>query len=133
MTGSRLPVWVYLLLVFAGGAGVGAFADRLYTAKTVRADSRSTGQRTPDDYRKRYIEELKKRLNLEPTQVTQLTLVLEATQQKMRALHERDKPEMTAIHQEQVDKVHAILNDQQDAEYDKMRAEWEKRRAAERR
>jgi len=51
----------------------------------------------------------------------------------MHALHERDRPEMTAIHQEQVDKVHAILDDKQDAEYDKMREEREKRRAAEKR
>jgi len=133
MSSSRLPIWAYLLLVFAGGAGVGAFADRLYTAKVVSADTRISGPRTPDESRKRYIEELNKRLNLNASQITALSAVLEATQRKMRALHEREKPEMTAIHQEQVDKVHAILDDKQDLEYDKMRAEWERRRAAERR
>lgn len=133
MNGSRIPVWLYLFLVFAGGLGVGAFSDRLYTAKTVKADSRDAGPRSSEDYRKRYIEELKKRLNLKADQVIKLNAVLQATQARMHALHERDRPEMTAIHQEQVDKVHAILDDKQDAEYDKMREEREKRRAAEKR
>jgi hypothetical protein len=133
MNGSRIPVWLYLFLVFAGGLGVGAFGDRLYTAKTVRADTREAGPRTPEDYRKRYIDELKKRLYLSPDQVTKLTAILEATQARMHALHERDRPEMAAIHQEQVDRVHAILDDKQDSEYDKMREEREKRRAAEKR
>ncbi len=131
MTGSRVPVWLYLILVFAGGAGVGVFGDRLYTTEKVSADTRS-GPRSPDEYRKRYIEELKRRLNLTPDQLVKLNAVLEATQQRMHALHERDRPEMSAIHQEQVDKVHAILDDRQDAEYDKMRQEREKKRAAER-
>ncbi len=132
MNGSRVPVWVYLLLVFAGGAGVGVFSDRLYTAKTVIADSRTALPRNPDDYRKHYVDELKRRLNLTPGQITQLNAVLAATQERMRLLHERDRPEMTAIHQEQVDKVHAILDAKQHAEYDRMRAEREKRRTAER-
>lgn len=131
MTGTRIPAWLYLVLVFVGGAGVGLFGDRLYTARTVSADTRS-GPRSPDEYRQRYIEELKKRLNLRPDQVVKLNGVLQATQERMHALHERDRPEMTAIHQEQVDKVHEILDDRQDAEYDKMRQEREKRRAAER-
>ncbi len=132
MTGIRIPAWLYLILVFVGGAGVGIFGDRLYTAETVSADTRSGSTRSPEEYRKRYTDELKKRLNLTPDQVVKLTGVLQATQERMHALHERDRPEMTAIHQEQVDKVHAILDDKQDAEYDKMREEREKRRAAER-
>jgi len=132
MTGSRIPAWLYLGLVFIGGAGVGVFGDRLYTTtETVRADTRS-GPQNPEEYRKRYIAELKRRLKLTPDQVTKLNGVLQTTQERMHALHERDRPEMTAIHQEQVDKVHAILNDKQDAEYDKMREEREKKRAAER-
>ncbi len=125
---SRGPVWAYLLLVFAGGGVVGVFADRLYTVKSVRADVRPT----PDEYRKRYVAELKSRLKLDPPQVDKLNAILESTQQSMHALHEREKPEMTAIHQEQVDKVHSILNEKQIVEYEKMRDEREKRRAAER-
>ena len=132
MKGSRIPVWLYLVLVFAGGAGAGIFGDRLYTARTVSADSRSGAPRSPEEFRKRYTDEMKRRLSLTPDQLTQLNSVLQATQDRMRALHERDRPEMSAIHQEQVDQVHAILDDKQDAEYDKMREEREKKRAQER-
>ena len=132
MIGSRAPIWAYLLLVFAGGGVVGVFADRLYTVKGVSADSRAQ-PRTPDEYRQKYVEELKTRLKLDAVQVAKLNAVLESTQERMHQLHEREKPEMTAIHQEQVDRVHEILNDKQDVEYDKMREEREKRRAAERR
>ncbi len=130
--GPRLPVWFYLLMVFAGGAGVGVFADRLYTAKTVRADTRAIPPRNPDDFRKRYVEELKKRLKLDTSQVEKLSGILTATQKRMHDLHERDRPEMTAIHQEQVDRVNEILTAPQRTEYDRMREEREKRRAAER-
>ena len=129
MLGSRGPIWAYLLLVFAGGGVVGIFADRLYTVKAVSADARLA----PDEWRKRYTEEMKGRLKLNADQLTKLNTVLETTQQRMHALHEREKPEMTAIHQEQVDKVHAILTPSQALEYDRMREEREKRRAAERR
>jgi len=130
--GPRLPVWLYLLMVFAGGAGVGVFADRLYTAKAVRADTRAVAPRNPDDFRKRYVEELKKRLNLDAAQVEKLSAILAATQKRMHDLHERDRPELTAIHQEQVDRVNAVLSATQRTEYDHMREEREKRRAAER-
>ncbi|MDQ6677567.1 MAG: hypothetical protein M3Z09_09760 [Acidobacteriota bacterium] len=125
---SKLPVWFYLLMVFAGGTGVGVFADRIYTTKTVRAAT----PRNPDDFRKRYVEELKKRLNLDASQVEKLSAILAATQKRMHDLHERERPEITAVHQDQVDRVNAILNGTQRSEYNRMREEREKKRAAER-
>ena len=127
MFDSRGPIWAYLLLVFAGGSVVGIVADRLYTVKAVSADTRLS----PDQWKQRYVDELKTRVRLNPDQVGKLNGILESTQQRMHDLHEREKPEMSAIHQEQVDKVHAILSPQQVLEYDKMREEREKRRAAE--
>ena len=131
MKRSSASAWVYLLLVFVGGAGFGFTADRFYTAKTVSADSRVAAPKSAAEYRQRYIEELHTRLHLEPTQVAKLTAILDDTDNRMKDLHERYRPEMTEIHKEQVKNVHAILTEKQSTEYDKMRAEHQKRREAE--
>ena len=122
MRRTNVSAWVYLLIVFAGGAGLGAVADRLYTARSVAAKQ---------DPRQRYIEELRGHLKLSQDQTSKLSAILDATDQKMKDLHERDRPEMTAIHKQQVAQVQAILTEPQRAEYNRMRAERQKRREAE--
>ncbi len=119
--------WLYLLMVFAAGAALGVMSDRLYTANTVIAKSKPAAA----EYRQRYISELRGRLKLDAKQVDQLSKILDTTDQKMQELHERYRPDMTAIHQDQVNQMHAILTEAQRTEYDKMRAERQKRRDAE--
>lgn len=128
MKRSGFSAWVYLLMVFAAGSALGVVSDRLYTAKSVIAKSTKP---SATEFRRRYIEDLRTRLTLDSKQVTQLSQILDDTDKRMKGLHDRYRPEMTAIHKDQVEKVHAILNDTQDAAYDKMRLERQKQREAE--
>jgi|SRR5215472_10111222 len=124
---------LYLLLVFVSGAAVGGFAHRLYTMNTVLAGPIAP---KPDDYRREMLKEMRSRLSLSDQQVTQLTAILDDTKSRYhevktrwdRQAKEASRPELKAIQAESIQQIKAILTETQRVEYDKVRAEREKRR-----
>lgn len=127
---SNLMIALYLGLVFVAGLAVGVFGQRLYASKSVQAESRPS---TPDQWRARYMADMQTRLNLTPDQVSKLTVILDETRQRYREIKERQKPDMKRVHDDQVAQINAMLNEQQRNEYELMRAEKERARAASRR
>jgi Spy/CpxP family protein refolding chaperone len=125
MKRSSLSTAVYLLLVFLSGIAVGVFANRLYVMNSVSANASS---KSPEEWRRKYVEEMRSRLRLSDQQVAQLQPILDETRQRFHDAHERAKPELKAIQDEQVQKVRSILKDDQKAEFEKFRQEREKRR-----
>ncbi len=125
MMRSRLSAAVYLLLVFVSGTVVGGFAYRLYFNDAVRAAPRRP---TPEEWRRRYIAEMRTNLKLTDDQVNKLTAVLDQTHHKMDDLHARFDPEMKRIQTDQRDEIRGFLTDSQKVTYDQMLAEREKRR-----
>jgi hypothetical protein len=117
----------YLVLIFASGAAVGAFAHRLYMVQTVQS-VREASARTPQEYRKQYMQEMKSRLALTSEQEASLGSILDETRHRYRELHERFRPEMRSIQDEQTQKINGILTAAQQAEYARMREERDKRR-----
>jgi uncharacterized protein YneF (UPF0154 family) len=115
MRRSNLATLLYLLVVFASGAVVGGFANRLYMAKTVTANAPPSHA----EIRKRYLQDMRSRLHLTDAQVTQLLQIMDATGQRMHEMHK-------TIDDEHAQKVAAMLDDTQKAEYARMRAEREK-------
>jgi len=126
MNRSSLTIGFYLLLVFAGGVAVGGFGHRLYTVKEVSATS--AVRKTPEEYRRAYMTEMKQRLHLTEKQAVDIEKVLDATRDRYREFRERTKPEMEKIQADQTSGVRLILNDEQMREYDKMRAERDAKR-----
>lgn len=125
MKRSNLTIALYLLLVFAGGVAVGGFGHRLYTVKTVSA---TTKRKTPEEYRRAYMQEMKQRLRLTDSQAVEIEKVLDATRDRYREFRERTKPEVDKIQADQTGGVRLILSDEQMQEYDKMRAERDAKR-----
>ncbi len=117
---SRAAIVVYIGLVFASGAVLGAFSHRLYTVSSVSA---KTG-RSPEEFRKRYLVEMQRRLNLTPDQVVNLNAILDQTRARFDEAKERMRE---SLHQEQVEKVRAMLNPEQQAEYEKVQKERDAR------
>jgi Spy/CpxP family protein refolding chaperone len=118
MRRSNFATLMYLLVVFASGAVVGGFANRLWMAKTV-----STTVSAPPSHaelNKQYIRDMRSRLHLTGDQVTQLKQIMDASDQRMR---ESKK----SIKEEHIGKVVAMLDDNQKAEYAKWREERERR------
>ncbi len=130
MKRSSLSTWIYLLLLFASGAALGVFSDHFYTTKTVLAKG-VTAKNDPNEYRRKYVEEMRARLKLDSKQVSSLGQILDDARSQMRDLHEKYRPEMTSIHNAQVTRVKGILTDTQLSEYQKMLDEREAKRAAE--
>jgi hypothetical protein len=120
-----LAAALYVVLVFLSGAVVGIFGYRLYTARAVSA---SVNVPKPADYRKQYVADMTKRLQLTPVQVTQLGTILDDTRNKFHEEHDRSKQQLAQIHAEQVLKIHEILLPAQLPEYEKYRVEREKDR-----
>jgi hypothetical protein len=122
MRRSNIATLVYLLVVFASGAVVGGFANRLYMAKTVSATVSATPSRA--ELNKQYIQDMRTRLHLTDAQIAELKQIMDATDQRMHDMHK-------TIKDEHIRRVVAMLDQSQQAEYAKMRAEREKRRQAE--
>jgi len=120
MRRSNLATVFYLAVVFLSGAVVGGFAVRLYLAKTVNA---VYAPHSRADIRKQYVHDMRSRLQLTDGQVVQLEKIMDATAQRVHAMHKM-------IGDEHVRQVNAILNDTQKAEYAKMIQERRNRRQA---
>lgn len=125
MKPSRLTVALYAVLTFASGTVVGLFGHRLYV--TADARTKQPGSRSPEEYRRRYVEEMRARLKLSDQQVTDLNVVLDSTRDRFRQLREKERPEVKAIQDDQVARIRALLNAEQSVEYEKMREERDRR------
>lgn len=130
MKRSSLSLALSLLLVFVSGIAVGIFGHGYYESRVAKA--KPDVPRTPEDFRKAYIEEMSKRLTLDQAQRDKLGAILDDTRTQYREMRERRKPEMKAIQDQQVERVNAMLTAGQRAEYAKMRAEREAEREAKR-
>lgn len=128
MPKSRLSAFVSLLLVFLSGALVGAFGHRLYMVSTVTAVRQPTPRLTPEEARKRQIEDVKQKVGLDDRQIAEYNKILDSTTQQFFEMHDKMNAEARAIHDQQVAKVKAILRTDQMPQYDK----WLSDREAER-
>jgi len=125
MLRSKFSAAVYLALVFASGILVGGFASRLYmAARPVNAAPRTT----PDEWRKRYVNDLRTRVKLDEGQVQKLQEILDHTRQRYHELRDREKKTAQSIQTDQVDQIRAMLRDDQKPLYEELRAEREKHR-----
>ena len=114
-----------MLAVFVSGSVVGALAHRLYSARTVYT---ATDRRSPNEYRQKYLTEMKTRLSLDDTQTSRLGEALDRTRQRFRDFNEKHKPEISAIHEEQVREIRAMLSPDQQNRYEQYLKERESKR-----
>lgn len=123
MTFSRSATAMYLALVFASGAVVGVLGHKFYNAREVNATSRPQ----PDEWRRKYMDEMQTRLNLSSDQKLRLNILLDETRSRVREAQARAKPEIDQIKAEQVEKIRSMLDEKQRVEYNKLRKEREER------
>ncbi len=128
MRSTRIAA-VYLAVVFLAGTVFGVVADRLYQ-RTASAGPPS--RPNPKDFRVRYLDRLQKDLGLSPEQLSQVTTILEETDQRFRQVREKTAPEFESIRNDQRQRISALLSPEQRPKYDGIleqhRREREKRR-----
>ena len=125
MKPTRWTVALYMALVFACGGVVGAFAHRLYTVSGVSAN---VSQRNPEEFRKRFMADMKARLQLTDEQAAKLGTVMDDTRARFRDVREKFEPEMQKIREDQRQKISELLSPSQQAEWQKMVEERQRRR-----
>ena len=130
MRRSTLTTGLYLALLFLSGIAVGVFGHRLYTLNSVNA---GFNPRNPEEFRRRYVAEMREKLQLTDDQVTRLGPILDETRKRHHELVDKHRPEFKAIQDEQVRKIREILTDTQQPKYTAMLAEREKQRQRDRR
>jgi hypothetical protein len=111
------------LLLFCCGVAVGALAQRYYIVTEVKA-------KTAEGSRDRYLSEMKSRLKLTPTQLSQLETILDDTKSRVKAVRDSYHPAMVKIHNEHVSRVKSILTPEQIPAYDRLLAEREQKAKA---
>src|SRR5262245_10178282 len=110
---KSMGVGVSLLAVFLSGAVVGAFGHRLYMVRSVYSGPATVPPAAPkpEDFRKKYVEELRTRLHLDEPQLGKLNTILDQTREKFHEMRERSKErskvESTQIRQEQRNQIRA--------------------------
>ncbi len=120
MSKSKLSAFLTLLLVFASGAVLGAVANRLYMVNTVS----STPKRpTPEEFRKRQVDEMRQRVKADDAQIATYNQILDQTKAAFDQTHKQYNAANRAIWDEQRNKVRAILRPDQVVLYDKLMAE----------
>ncbi len=122
---TRWTVALYMALVFACGGVVGAFAHRLYTVSGVSAN---VVQRNPEEFRKRFMADMKARLQLSDDQAAKLGDIMDGTRARFRDVREKFEPEMQKIREEQRQKISELLSPSQQAEWQKIVEERQRRR-----
>ena len=118
MNTNKTKAFLFAVLLFALGAAVGALGHRYYSATVVSA-------KTAEDFRQKYVTEMRTKLNLNQRQVDQLQVILDDTKEKVQAVREIHHPEMVKIKDAQIEKVKSILSGEQGKKYEAMVAERE--------
>jgi ATP-dependent Clp protease ATP-binding subunit ClpA len=122
---TRWTVALYMALVFACGGVVGAFAHRLYTVSGVSANA---AQRNPEEFRKRFMTDMKARLQLNDDQAAKLNVIMDETRARFRDVREKFEPEMQKIREDQRQRISELLSPSQQAEWQKIMEERQRRR-----
>jgi hypothetical protein len=116
--GNQGIAWLLAVLLFCSGAAVGALAHRYFFSNNVVNAS--------DVMRKRYVDEMRSRLSLTPTQVNQLQSILDDTKAKYKAVRDAYRPAMLEVKGQQVRQVKSILTPRQIPIYEQLLADREK-------
>jgi hypothetical protein len=121
---KRFSAAVSLLLVFLSGALVGVLAHRAYILNPNRyaAAPRPPG---PDDWRKRYVDDMRTKVQLDEQQVVQLEQILDETGAAVRKNLINAHKMNEDLHAQQVARVNAVLRSDQRPLYEKLRQERE--------
>lgn len=125
MKTTRWTVALYMALVFVCGGVVGAFAYRLYTVSGVSAN---VGPRNPEEFRKRFMADLKSRLQLNDDQAAKLGAILDETRMRVRAARMTIEPELEKIREDQRQRISELLSPNQQVEWQKILDERQRKR-----
>jgi len=120
----KAPIALYLLLVFASGAVVGALGYRTYNPPTARGVGPRRGT---EQFRRQYMEEMRTRLNLNADQMQKLEGILNRTDERFTDARAQHNQMIQQLREDHVAQVREILMPEQLPKYEQLRTEREQR------
>jgi hypothetical protein len=124
MPRSRLTIALYLILVFASGILVGVVSHRLYATTSIASANNSP--QTVAEFRRRYLEGMKKEVGASEAQLVEIGKILEDTKEKVDELAAAEKPLHDKIQQDHIDQIKELLSPPQRIAYENWRAARER-------
>lgn len=123
---TRLKLWLAVAAVFALGCATGAFLDSAYRlrAGASRGESRGGGKR------EHMFEKMRRELDLDERQSTEVRRILDETRGEYRALRMEARPRFDAIRQSARTRIRALLTPDQQRRFDARVVEMDARREA---
>jgi hypothetical protein len=127
---TRLKIWLVVVGVFALGCVTGASFDGVYRLQA-RNDERQEagGRRGKEDL----FESLKRDLDLNDSQATEIRTILDQTRNDYRALRAEVRPRYDALRQNARTRIRALLTPDQQQRFDAKAAERDAQRDREQR
>ena len=122
----KIPIALYLFLVFASGAVVGAMGYRIYNPPTARS-SGTRPRRGSEEFRRQYLQEMQTRLSLNPEQMDKLRVILDRTDERFNDARMQHNEMVRELREQHVAGVREILMPEQLPKYEQLRAEREQR------
>jgi hypothetical protein len=122
---KRFSAALSLLLVFLSGILVGGLAYRAYILNPNRAAA-APRQPGPEDWRKRYVDDMRTNVQLDDQQVLQLEQILDETGAAVRKNLIDVRKRNEDLHTQQIDRIKNMLRPEQRPLYEKLRQERER-------
>ena len=122
---TRLKIWLAVVGVFALGCLTGASLDSAYRLRA-SGDERQA-MRGPRGKEKAF-EDMKRDLNLNDQQATEIRAILDQTRNEYRALRTEVRPRYDALRQNARTRIRALLTPEQQQRFDAKVAERDARR-----
>jgi len=127
---TLLKVWLMMLGVFALGCLTGASLDSVYRIRARNNERQEArGRRDKQDI----FEHMKRDLNLNEQQATEIRAILDQTRNDYRALRAEVRPRYDQVRQNARTRIRALLTPEQQQRFDLKVAERDAKRAPEER
>lgn len=126
---SRLKIWLVVVGVFALGCLTGAFLDSAYRLQASNSERQEMrGRRGGKEGKEADFEKMKRDLNLNEQQATEIRAILDETRNGYRALRTEVRPRYDALRQNARTRIRALLTPEQQQRFDTKVAERDRRR-----
>lgn len=128
---TRLKIWLALAVVFVLGCVTGASLDSVYRLRARGGGPRS--ERGKSHRQEKVFDEMKRDLNLNDQQATEIRAILEQTRNEYRALRTEVRPRYDTLRQSARTRIRALLTPEQQQRFDAKVEERDARRGADER
>jgi len=118
----KLPLALYLFVVFLSGAVVGALGYRTYNPPTAAATPRN-----PEEFRKLYLKEAQERVGLTDEQLRNVNSLLDETRTRFHDARDKHNEIVKEIGEDYRNKVRAMLTPEQLPKYEQFWRERDQR------